>query len=413
MSSFKYKDRKKSLKDSRVTLHAKFDEKLDYFNNNKKRLIDLKKEYKTKLEKYNKFSKDNSKLTSEKLEEKLQLKDDLKQINSEIDQISNKKEDIQYLLDTGKLLHDYFDNINDTANGKSTSINDIKQKKNTSSNSKTVMDFFTGKKNTNISTHKTTDNSHKENTQIQIDKKQTKAEIYEEYLSRTDENFIKNYDKDIIDFCQNCNVEKTLYISEGKLICPHCGDESFVLMDSEKPSYKEPPREVSYFAYKRINHFNEWLAQFQAKESTDIPKDVYDMILDELKKERITNIKNLSPNKIREILKKLKKNKYYEHVPHIINRLNGIPPPIMSREIEEELRRMFKEIQVPFHKFCPNNRKNFLSYSYVLHKFVQLKELDNFLPCFVLLKSREKLHQQDLIWKQICEHLKWEFIPSV
>ena len=413
MSSFKYKDRKKSLKDTRVTLHAKFDEKLDYFNNNKKRLIDLKKEYKTKLEKYNKFPKDNSKLSSEKLEEKLQLKDDLKQINSEIDQISNKKEDIQYLLDTGKLLHDYFDNINDTANGKSTSINDIKQKKNTSSNSKTVMDFFTGKKNTNISTHKTTDNSHKENTQIQIDKKQTKAEIYEEYLSRTDENFIKNYDKDIIDFCQNCNVEKTLYISEGKLICPHCGDESFVLMDSEKPSYKEPPREVSYFAYKRINHFNEWLAQFQAKESTDIPKDVYDMILDELKKERITNIKNLSPNKIREILKKLKKNKYYEHVPHIINRLNGIPPPIMSREIEEELRRMFKEIQVPFHKFCPNNRKNFLSYSYVLHKFVQLKELDNFLPCFVLLKSREKLHQQDLIWKQICEHLKWEFIPSV
>ena len=184
-------------------------------------------------------------------------------------------------------------------------------------------------------------------------------------------------------------------------------------MDSEKPSYKEPPREVSYFAYKRINHFNEWLAQFQAKESTDIPKDVYNMILEELKKERITNIKNLSPNKIREILKKLKKNKYYEHVPHIINRLNGIPPPIMSREIEEELRRMFKEIQVPFHKYCPPNRKNFLSYSYVLHKFVQLKELDNFLPCFVLLKSREKLHQQDLIWKKICEHLKWEFIPSV
>lgn len=410
MSSFKYKDRKKSLKDSRVTLHAKFDEKLDYFNNNKKRLVDLKREYKVKLEKYNKFPKDNSKLSSEKLEEKLQLKDELNQINVDIDQISNKKEDIQYLLDTGKLLHDYFDNINDTANGKSTSVNDIKQKKNTSS--KTVMDFFTG--------HQTQDNKTKSNqnqNQNQIpeqkEKKKTKAEIYEEYLSRTDENFIKNYDKDIIDFCENCSVEKTLYISEGKLICPHCGDESFVLMDSEKPSYKEPPREVSYFAYKRINHFNEWLAQFQAKESTDIPKDVYNMILEELKKERITNIKNLSPNKIREILKKLKKNKYYEHVPHIINRLNGIPPPIMSREIEEELRRMFKEIQVPFHKFCPNNRKNFLSYSYVLHKFVQLKELDNFLPCFVLLKSREKLHQQDLIWKKICEHLKWEFIPSV
>ena len=113
-------------------------------------------------------------------------------------------------------------------------------------------------------------------------------------------------------------------------------------------------------------------------------------------------------------MKKLKKNKYYEHIPHIINKLNGIPPPVMSRETEEELRRMFKEIQVPFHKFCPERlRKNFLSYSYVLHKFVQLLELDEFLPCFMLLKSREKLHQQDKIWKDICKYLNWQFIPSI
>lgn len=121
----------------------------------------------------------------------------------------------------------------------------------------------------------------------------------------------------------------------------------------------------------------------------------------------------LTPKKLRDILKKLDKNKYYEHVPHIINRLNGLPPPTISRETEEELRRMFKEIEETFIKYCPKNRKNFLSYSYVLHKFFQLLELDEFLPCFMLLKSREKLHQQDLIWKKICEELRWEFIPSV
>ena len=48
----------------------------------------------------------------------------------------------------------------------------------------------------------------------------------------------------------------------------------------------------------------------------------------------------------------------------------GLPPPIMSREQEEQLRRMFKEIQIPFINNCPKDRKNFLSYSYVLHKFV-------------------------------------------
>ena len=70
----------------------------------------------------------------------------------------------------------------------------------------------------------------------------------------------------------------------------------------------------------------------------------------ELKKERIENMATLHPQKLREILKRLKLNKYYEHVPHIINRLNGLPPPVISRDIEEKLRVMFKEIQNPFIK---------------------------------------------------------------
>ena len=154
------------------------------------------------------------------------------------------------------------------------------------------------------------------------------------------------------------------------------------------------------------------MAQFQAKETTDIPKEIYEEIITEINKERI-QLQDLSNKKLREILKKLKQNKYYEHVPHIINKINGLPPPIMSRETEEELRRMFKEIQIPFQKFCPRDRKNFLSYSYVLHKFVQLLDLDEFIDCFILLKSREKLHQQDQIWKQICNHLNWEYYPSI
>ena len=72
-----------------------------------------------------------------------------------------------------------------------------------------------------------------------------------------------------------------------------------------------------------------------------------------------------------------------------------------------------KEIQIPFIRHCPKDRKNFLSYSYVLHKFVELLGLDEFLPSFPLLKSREKLHQQDLIWEKICRDLGWEFIRSL
>ena len=245
-------------------------------------------------------------------------------------------------------------------------------------------------------------------------KENNRKNICDKYLSLTDPNFVKKMDNNENNtLCNKCNVEMIVHLSEGNMICKNCGEISYIVIDSDKPSYKDPPKEISYFAYKRINHFNEWLAQFQAKETTDIPKELYDQILIEIKKERIDNMCELKQNKIRDILKKLKQNKYYEHIPHIINKINGLPPPIMTRETEEELRRMFKEIQIPFQKFCPKERKNFLSYSYVLHKFVQLLDLDEYLECFILLKSREKLHQQDIIWEKICNYLKWEFIPSV
>ena len=382
--SFKVKNKTtKKLVDKRVTLDAKHNEKINFINNNND-IIKSKQSELDKLNKqYNKLKKTDYRKNIDKI---LDLKDKIISIETYLKTL-NKNEDINYLLDTGHILFKYYDSVENKEKNKI--INNIKTKTN---NNKSVSEYF------NINT---------QSNGI------SKAQMYDTYLTKLNNTNFKNITNKNIDICSTCNKEKKLFLSEGKMICEICGDENRILIDSDKPSYKDPPREISYFAYKRINHFNEWLAQFQAKESTDIPKEIYDEILIELKKERIMNINNLTQKKLREILKKLKKNKYYEHIPHIINKLNGIPPPIMTRKTEEELRRMFKEIQIPFQNHCPIERKNFLSYSYILHKFVQLLELDEFIPCFVLLKSREKLHQQDVIWKKICEELKWEFIPSI
>lgn len=211
--------------------------------------------------------------------------------------------------------------------------------------------------------------------------------------------------------CPVCNSE--MLMNETFLDCPGCGYRDCILVDSEKPSYKDPPREMSYYAYKKINHLNEWLAQFQAKETTEISQAVLDQIRQELRKERITDMSKLKPSKLKEVIKKLKLNRCYDHVAHILNRLNGISAPVLSREIEEKLRFMFKEIQFSFVKHCPKKRSNFLSYSFVLYKFCELLELDDYLPCFPLLKSREKLYMQDKIWQKICEDMGWEFIRTV
>jgi len=214
--------------------------------------------------------------------------------------------------------------------------------------------------------------------------------------------------------CPTCDLELTFYQSEAVLGCGRCGYEEFVLVDSEKPSYKDPPREVTYFAYKKINHFNEWLAQFQAKENTDVPQEVIEAVMRELAKERIKDPKKVKKEKIREILQKLKLSKMYDHVQqvknHIQHQMNNLT---LSKEQEEKLQYLFKEIQPAFIKYCPASRSNFLSYPYVLYKLCQLLEMDEFLPCFQLLKSREKLYQQDQVWQNICREMQWQFIKSI
>jgi hypothetical protein len=238
--------------------------------------------------------------------------------------------------------------------------------------------------------------------------------LLEQYLQKIDPEHARSTTTgdDPYGECEECSSEMIFSVNEALFTCVKCGYQEFVLVDSDKPSYKDPPREVSYYAYKRINHFNEWLAQIQAKESTDIPPEVFEAILVELKKERITDIGNIKTSKIREILKKLKFNKYYEHAAHIMNRINGKNAPVITRETEEKLRHMFIEIQPSFQKHCPAGRSNFLSYSYVLYKFCELLELDEYLPNFPVLKNRDKLFCQDKIWQLICQDLRWQFIRS-
>jgi hypothetical protein len=244
-----------------------------------------------------------------------------------------------------------------------------------------------------------------------------KKDIYTDYLVNVEK---KNIDRPIervrTDYCPSCPNSNVFHFHDtSELVCDSCGCILEVLI-SEELTYKEEQEtseKVINYSYKRDNHFNEWLSQFQAQEITTIPKDVIEELRNEFKKMKIRSLSEITHAKVRLLLKKLKLNKYYEHVPYITNILSGIKPPKMPTELEEQLRMMFKDIQKPFDNNCPSDRKNFLSYSYVLYKFCELLSEDSYLQYFPLLKSKEKLHSQDVIWKSICSDLKWEFIPTI
>ena len=250
---------------------------------------------------------------------------------------------------------------------------------------------------------------------VQYDESKNKQDLFRKFLEEVEGEAIGAHVTDYLFIpCMSCKSSNLYYDDcSSDTVCTDCGTAQYTF--SGERSYKEEQESDQriVYSYKRENHFNEWLAQFQAKEITNIPPEVLTKLKEEFKKQKVTARTEITQTKVRDMLKKLKLNKYYEHTPYIACVLNGITPPQMSQALEDKLRLMFRHIQEPFKKFCPEGRKNFLSYSYILYKFCELLSEDDFLVCFPLLKSKEKLYKQDQIWKKITEELRWEFIPTI
>ena len=402
------KQRKRSNK---TTLDHKHSEVINNLNSKEKEIPNIEKKIKSLNKSLNKYNNiPNSELSESDLEDKLNLQEEIRINENQLIYLKNSQEKNDYLLNTSLMLYHYFDENNTYVESQVR-----KSKSNKSSTRKTVLDFFS--KNKKVEESKVEKQPEKKNRNENVKTIfKNKKQIMDTYMSIVDKNYVKTINhlsSEEIDMCKKCNEPRIFDSTHGVLICPECGEEEKILIDSDTPSYKEPPREITYFAYKKINHANEFLSQFQAKESTDISNEIFEKIVDELKKESYINIKTVSPQKIREILKKLELTKYYEHCHYITNRLTGKPAPTIDSELEETLRNMFKEVQGPWMKFCPPERANFFSYPYIFYKFFQLLEKDEYLPYCRLLKSREKLQEHDEVWRKICRELRWQFIPTV
>ena len=376
MPTFKPKNKKKISvsKKNITTLDSKHKEIIDEISNDKQELLPLllkeKKDICVKLKNINLS-----------VDERLELRDNLILLKEKI--VAMKRKEKQYLLNNSAYVFDYFEN---------------KKKIADCSNKTTLLDEFF-----KINTDDNTLNEQlaRERKNIQI------------YMANVDESFLDiNNFVIATDICQSCNKGEMIPVDyEGIMICNVCSQSIKYLVENEKPSYKEPPKEVCFYAYKRINHFREILAQFQAKETTQIPDEVIENIIQQIKKERI-DLSHMTNKRTKEILKKLGYNKYYEHIPFIKDKL-GIKPPIMSSDLENMLCNLFMDIQGPYAKYCPDDRVNFLNYYYTVYKLCELLNQHHFLPYFPMLKDREKRIEQDEIWKNICEELGWEYIPTI
>ena len=377
MPNFKPKNNKKIIieKNNAISLDNKHEGLLDEFVQNESILIPkLQKERVILLKQFN--NKTNI------FEKKLEIKEKIKEIDAKIHIIKRNKK--TYFLNNSKYIFEYFQTKKKISDG--------------GSNTKKLDSFF----NINV---KGGDDNGNESRISKNNMQKYFSNVCSDHIDMT--NYISP-----TDVCRKCNDGELIPIDhEGILVCNKCFNNTRFLVENDKPTYKEPPKEVCFYAYKRINHFREILAQFQAKETTLIPEEVVENIRLQIKKERL-EIGTMNNKKTKEVLKKLGYNKYYEHIPFIKDKL-GIRPPIMSQDLEETLCNLFIDIQAPYAKYCPEDRVNFLNYYYTIYKLCELLDQKQFLPFFPMLKDREKRIEQDEIWKNICKELKWKFISTI
>lgn len=355
MSSFRL-SKKNIHKDSRLTIDAIHEKKMSEFEERGKNLIKFERE----------LARLQTEMSSEKIKNnnilRARLSEKINKLNRDIFDIKNNIDMIEYLFKASTFFNEDYDE------------NDIEIKK--INNGKKYRDFL------NI--------------------------CFNEY-SHIDCEITKN--TNICEHCGDNNLE--IDHRHNLLVCCNCGVTDTILTSDVEWSLYETHEPVQVFNYKRKNHFKEWLIHLQAKENTNIPDDLINKIYLEMKKERITDIDKLTYDKIKLYMSKHNYNKYFEHIPYIYKMITNKRPIELDELLENKLYEMFDEIQIPFenHKHLLKNRtKNFLSYSFTIYKFCQLLGRTDLLKFFNLLKDREKIFRQEIVWKHICKDLNWEYI---
>ena len=222
----------------------------------------------------------------------------------------------------------------------------------------------------------------------------------------------------LVGLCPRCGADTIHYRFSHQCPTCHWSIESVCIRDRNIKEYDTCawPRTAGA-TYKRINHFNEWLLRTQGLEQRQVPPAVLDAV-----RRCLTlagrSLTEKSPPKmvymnVRNALARARYQDFFEHVPQIIEKVVGLSPPRLTEAENKDVRALFMEIQAPFDRVKPPERRNFLSYAYVIFKICELLEIDRILPFCPLFKSVQNQRNADAIWRKICAELNYEYIPTV
>jgi hypothetical protein len=211
-----------------ATIDEKHNELLEYFHRIETvRVPEIETEIQTQKGKI-KTLKENQ------IEQYLDIRDKIFLLRAELKKLKTEKK--RYLLENSKYIFQYFEQKQQISSG--TTANQ---------NTNVLNSFFKIR------------SPNPESSNTQSEKYAQSKKTYQNYW-RNVNNEITNIQDFVVssDVCEICNQGELIpQDEEGILICnnQNCGKFITYIVDSSKPTNKEPPSEVSYTDYIRLNHF--------------------------------------------------------------------------------------------------------------------------------------------------------------
>lgn len=205
-------------------------EKIDKIDNLKRELTKIESKL-SQLE----DSKKHGQFSDSHFENYMNLIDTKNVLERDLHNMEQNSNEIDYYVNTASILFKYYDIVEKGAYDEMTANNKVIKEQ-------SILKYFMPKAN------------EKDETKVEKDDVDDRASLLDKYLAYTDVNYLKSIDTECKDTCTCCgSTNRNILLNDGMIFCNDCDTIEYIIVDHDRPSYRDPPKEISYFAYKRIS----------------------------------------------------------------------------------------------------------------------------------------------------------------
>lgn len=218
---------------SKKTLDVQHTSRLKEIEDKVNKKHGLKNELQKIIDKINNMESIQDK-TDDQLDALLNLIDQRQLLERNLQHLEQESNEIDYYINTASILFKYYDIVEKGNYDEVTANNKLIKEQ-------SILKYFMPKRHE----EEVVVPQQQEEVRDEVD---DRASLLDKYLAYTDSNYIKSVETDAKDQCTCCgSTNRNVIINDGIVFCNECDTVEYIIVDHDRPSYRDPPKEISYF----------------------------------------------------------------------------------------------------------------------------------------------------------------------